>query len=93
MEGLEFVQHAVGSVEGSKLDLMAVALTLLKIGDPLLSPHLDMIVQSGAVFVVSYCGANSSPSPVEISFGSAECASSCFQLALEGLDPRLGCVS
>ena len=35
VEGLELVQHAVGSVEGSKLDLVAVTLALLKINKPL----------------------------------------------------------
>ena len=47
IKDLEFVQHAVGSVKGGKLDLITVALTSLKIRDPLLSPHLDMIIEAG----------------------------------------------
>ena len=69
VECLEFVQYAVGFVEGSKLNLVTVTLTLLKIRDPLLSPHLDIVVERGPVLVISYRGANSCPSPVEISFG------------------------
>ena len=34
VEGLEPVQSAVGSVEGSKLDLVAVTLALLKVDKP-----------------------------------------------------------
>ena len=38
VEGLEFVQHAVGSVEGGKLDLISVAQALVDIRYPLLPP-------------------------------------------------------
>ena len=93
VEGLEFIQHTVGSIEGSELYLITVALTFLKIRDPLLSLQLDVIVKSGAIFVVSHRGANSGSSPVEISFGPAECATGSFELVLECLDPRLSCNS
>ena len=90
VEGLEPVQHAVGSVEGSKLDLIAVTLALLKIDEPLLSPQFDVVVERRAVLEVGNRGANSRSSPIEISLGPAKFASSRFQLSLEGLNPRLG---
>ena len=71
MEGLELVQHAVGSVEGSKLDLITVTLALLKIDEPLLSPQFDMVVEHGAVLEIGHRGAYSRSSPVEISLGPA----------------------
>ena len=89
VEGLELVQHAVGSVEGSKLDLIAVALTLMKIKDPLLSPQFDEIVKSGALLIIGHGEADSGPGTVKVSLGPTECALGSFELALECLDPRL----
>ena len=93
VEGLEFVQHAVGSVEGGKLDLISVAQALLEIGDLLLPPQLDMVVKSGAIFIVGHGEADSGPGTVKISLGPAKYASGSFELALECLDPRLSCYS
>ena len=71
VEDLELVQHAVGSVEGSKLDLIVATLALLKINEPLLSPQFDMVVERGAVLEIGHRRANSRSSPVEISLGPA----------------------
>ena len=70
VEGLEFVQHAVGSVEGGKLDLVSITLALMKIGKPLPSLQFDEVIERGAVFEVSHRRADSYPSPVEVSLGS-----------------------
>ena len=74
VKGLEFIQHPIGSVDGSPLDLISVAQTLVKIKDPLLSPQLGKIFKSGALFVVGHGRADSGLGTVEVSLGPAECA-------------------
>ena len=66
VEGLEFVQHAVGSVGGGKLDLILLAQALVEIGDPLLSPQFDEIVKSGALLIIGHGGANSGTGTVKV---------------------------
>ena len=69
-----FVQYPICTINGGQLDLVAVAHALVKIGDPLLSPHFNMVVKNGAVFVVGHGGADSGLGIVEVSLGPAECA-------------------
>ena len=70
VEGTKPIQCAIGSVEGGKLDLVSITLALMKIGKPLPSLQFDEVIERGAVFEVSHRGADSYPSPVEVSLGS-----------------------
>ena len=90
MESLELIQHPISTIDSSQLYLVLKALTMVKIGDPLLSLRFNEVVESGAVFEFGRGGADLSPGTVEISLGPAESAPDGFKLVFERLDSCLG---
>ena len=89
VEGLELVQHAVGSIEGSKLDLIVITHALVKVGEPLLSLQLYEVIKRGAVLEIGHRGADSCPSLIEVSLGPTQFTPRLSQLSLEDLNPGL----